>query len=253
MLNIVIPLAGRGSRFVEAGYEMPKPLIPIDGEPMIKHVIDNLTPRCRHRFIFICQQEHIQKYGLDNKLKSYTANSEVIGINHITEGQICTVLLAKHLFNNDEELMTANSDQWVDFDINLYLETIKEEKLDGMIMTLTMQLNDPKWSYVRLDENGYVIETAEKKVISNTATVGIFNFTKGTYLVEAAEQMIKDNLRVNNEFYTCPCYNYLIKEGMKIGVYNVGEQRAGMYGLGTPEDLEWFLSNKVYAFTNRNR
>lgn len=250
MLNIVIPLAGRGSRFVEAGYEIPKPLIPIDGEPMIKHVIDNLKPKCNHRFIFICQQEHIQKYGLDSKLKSYTKGSEVISINNITEGQICTVLLAKHLFNNDDELMTANSDQWVDFDVDLYLETIKEKKLDGMIMT--MKADDPKWSYVRLDENGYVVETAEKKVISDMATVGIFNFTKGSYLVKAAEQMIKDNLRVNNEFYTCPCYNYLIKGGMKIGVYNVGGEYAGMYGLGTPDDLEWFLNNKIPAFINRN-
>lgn len=248
MLNIVIPLAGRGSRFTEAGYEIPKPLIPICGEPMIKHVIDNLTPKCRHRFIFICLKEHIQKYGLDNKLKSYTANTEIVGINHVTEGQICTVLLAKHLFNNDEELMTANSDQWVDFDINLYLEAIRERKLDGMIMT--MKTDDPKWSYVRLDENGYVIETAEKKVISDMGTVGIFNFTKGKYLINAAEQMIKDNVRINNEFYTCPCYNYLIKEGMKIGIYNVGREYAGMYGLGTPGDLEWFVRNKIPAFIN---
>jgi NDP-sugar pyrophosphorylase family protein len=243
MLNIVLPMAGRGSRFTEAGYELPKPLIPVHGVPMIKVVVDNLTPECEHRFIFIAQQEHIDKYDLTTKLKSYAKNTEVIGINGITEGQVCTALLAKKFFDNDEPLMNANSDQFIDFDINEYLDAMDSRSLDGMIMTMKSQ--DPKWSYAKTDENGYVVETAEKKVISPDATVGIYNFKRGSDLVRSAEQMIADNIRVNNEFYTCPCYNYLIREGRRIGIYSIGEEYNGMYGLGIPRDLDFFMNHPV--------
>ena len=243
MLNIVIPMAGRGSRFAEAGYKDPKPLIPVCGKPMIQVVVENLTPQCAHRFIFICQNQHIKDYGLEQKLKSYAQNVEIIGIDGITEGQVCTVLKANELINNDDPLMTANSDQYIDFDINDYLKDMDDRKLDGLIMT--MKADDPKWSYARTDMDGLVTETAEKKVISTDATVGIFNFRRGKDLVRAAERMIADNIRVNNEFYTCPCYNYLIQEGHKIGVYGIGEEYNGMYGLGIPKDLEFFLKHPV--------
>ena len=236
-------MAGRGSRLADAGYTLPKPLIPIHGIPMIKVVVDNLSPKCEHRFLFVCQQEHIEKYDLIPKLKSYTKNVEIIGINGITEGQVCTALLAKKFFDNDEPLMSANTDQFIDFDINEYLEAINERHLDGMIMTMKSQ--DPKWSYVKMNDEDFVIETAEKKVISPDATVGIFNFAKGSDFVRAAEQMIKDNVRVNNEFYTCPCYNYLVREGKKIGTYLIGEVYNGMYNLGTPEDLDFFINSPV--------
>lgn len=243
MLNIVIPMAGRGSRFAEAGYKDPKPLISVCGKPMIQVVVENLAPQREHRFIFICQNQHIKHYGLEQKLKSYAQNVEIIGIDGITEGQVCTVLKAKELINNDDPLMTANSDQYIDFDINDYLQAMDDRKLDGLIMT--MKADDPKWSYARTDMDGLVTETAEKKVISTDATVGIFNFRHGRDLVHAAERMIADNIRVNNEFYTCPCYNYLIQEGHKIGVYGIGEEYNGMYGLGIPQDLEFFLKHPV--------
>lgn len=243
MLNIVIPMAGRGSRFADAGYKKPKPLIDVKGKPMIQVVTENLTPKCEHRFIYICQNQHIKDYNLVPLLKSLAKNVEIIGIDGVTEGQVCTVLKAKEYINNDEPLMCANSDQYIDFDINDYLSAMQNGNYDGFIMT--MKANDPKWSYAKTDDNGFVVETAEKKVISDEATVGIFNFKHGRDLVLSAEQMIKDNIRVNNEFYTCPCYNYLIKKGKKIGIYNIGEEYNGMYGLGIPKDLEFFLSHKI--------
>ena len=243
MLNIVIPMAGRGSRFAEAGYKDPKPLIPVHGKPMIQVVVENLMPKCEHRFIFICQNQHIKDYDLVPKLKSMAKNVEIIGIDGITEGQVCTVLKAKHLIDNDEPLMTANSDQYIDFDINDYLSVMDDKNLDGLIMT--MKADDPKWSYAKIDKDGFVVETAEKKVISENATVGIFNFRRGKDLVRSAEQMIADNIRVNNEFYTCPCYNYLIREGKKIGIYGIGEEYKGMYGLGIPNDLDFFLNHPI--------
>ena len=242
-LNIVIPMSGRGSRFANAGYKEPKPLIPIFNKTMIEVVVSNLTPKKEHRFIFVCQNEHIKEYGLKDKLSKLDKDVEIIGIDEITEWQLCTVLKASDFINNEEALMTANSDQYIDFDINDYLEYMESKEYDGLIMTMTSK--DEKWSYAKIDDNGIVIETAEKKVISNEATVGIYNFKAGKDLVKAADKMIQDNIRVNGEFYICPVYNYLIKEGYKTGIYNIGEEYNGMYGLGIPKDLEFFLKHPI--------
>ena len=241
MINIVIPMAGLGSRFVNAGYTLPKPLIDVCGMPMIKVVVDNLKPKEEHRFIFICQNEHIRRYGIDSFLRSLDSNVEIVGIDGLTEGQLCTVLKAKSFFNDNSPVLTANSDQYIDFDINNFLESATS--YDGYIMT--MKSDDPKWSYAKVDGRGMVIETAEKNVISDEATVGIFYFSSGAELVSCGETMIADGIRVNNEFYTCPVYNYMIKKGAKVGIYNIGREYDGMYGLGIPSDLEFFLNHPI--------
>ncbi len=242
-LNIVIPMAGRGSRFADAGYKTPKPLIPVHGKKMIEVVVNNLTPKRDHRFIFICQNSHIEEYNLKQELSKLAEDTVIIGIDGITEGMACSVLKAKHLIDSESPLMTANSDQYIDFDINDYLSVVDEKNLDGLIMT--MESNDPKWSFAKTNKDGLVTETAEKKVISNEATVGIYNFKKGSDFVKYAEQMIKEDIRVNNEFYVCPVYNYLIKDGKSIATYKIGKEYDGMYGLGIPSDLEFFLKHKI--------
>lgn len=243
MLNIVIPMAGLGSRFSKAGYKNPKPLIDVHNVPMIKVVIDNLTPACPHRFIFICQQEHLINYELKSLLKKWAPDSIVIGINGVTEGAACTVLCAEEYINNSSSLMIANCDQFVDVNINDYLSQISIKLYDGLIMT--MIANDPKWSFVGFDDTGKVSRVVEKQVISNEATVGIYNFKKGMDFVSAAKQMIDLDERVNGEFYVAPTYNKLIKDNLTIGIFNIGSERSGMYGLGIPEDLEFFISNPV--------
>jgi dTDP-glucose pyrophosphorylase len=242
-LNIVIPMAGVGSRFAEAGYTDPKPLISVHGKPMIKLVIENLMPNIRHRFIFICQKTHVAKYGLREKLSNWASNCEVIEINGITEGAACTVLAAKSFINNDSPLMIANSDQFIDINVNKYLSVLDSSSIDGLIMT--MGANDPKWSYVGIGSDGYVSRVVEKEVISNEATVGIYNFRQGKSFVRAAEEMIVNNERVNGEFYVAPVYNRLIANGYKTSIFNVGFEGNGMYGLGTPADLKLFLSRDV--------
>jgi len=246
MLNIVIPMAGAGSRFADAGYQDPKPLILINKTPMIKVVIDNLKPNQPHQFIFICQKKHIELYGLKAKLSLWAPNSILVEIDGITEGAACTVLAAKDLINNDSPLMIANSDQFIDVSIDLYLKKMEDLSLDGLIMT--MAANDPKWSYVKLNDMGNVCFLAEKKVISSEATVGIYNFKKGSDFVNAAEKMILDDIRSNNEFYVAPVYNNLINDASKIGVFNIGKEGDGMHGLGTPEDLNLFIQNKASSF-----
>ena len=134
--------------------------------------------------------------------------------------------------------MIANSDQYVDTDINNYLDAMKG--YDGLIMT--MPADDPKWSFIKYDEEGFVTEVREKEVISNEATVGIYNYKRGKDFVSYAKQMIAKNARVNNEFYVAPAYNEMIADGLKIVYQDVGEK---MYGLGVPTDLEAFLSSEV--------
>jgi NDP-sugar pyrophosphorylase family protein len=238
MLNIVIPMAGHGSRFAKAGYTLPKPLIPVNGVPMIKVVIDNLTPKQPHRFIFICQAAHLAQFGLAEKLREWAPGCVILTVDRVTEGAACTVLLAREHINGTDPLMIANCDQYVDCDINAYLATLDSQGLDGLIMTMTA--DDPKWSFVRLAE-GRITEVVEKQVVSQEATVGIYNYARGQDFVQAAERMIAANLRVNGEFYVAPAYNGMIADGAKLGVYNIGAVEAGMYGLGTPEDLAIFL------------
>jgi NDP-sugar pyrophosphorylase family protein len=231
-------MAGSGSRFKDAGYTFPKPLIDVNGKTMIEVVVKNLRPKGSHRFVFICQREHVEKYDLYNILKNATdGNFEIVQIDGITAGAACTVLCAIHYINNDDELMIANSDQYVDLDINDFLVAARQGEKDGLIMTFGA--SHPKWSYARVDSNGMVLETAEKKVISPNATVGIYWYRRGKDLVEAAQSMIKKDIRTNNEFYVCPIYNEMVLEGKKTFIYPI--DIAKMYGLGTPEDLEAFL------------
>jgi dTDP-glucose pyrophosphorylase len=238
MLNIVIPMAGAGSRFAKAGYTLPKPLIPVNGVPMIRVVIENLRPSCPHRFIFLAQEQHIEEFELRSRLGVWAPNCEIVPVAGLTEGAACTVLLARSFIDNDDELMIANSDQYVDTDIDEYLSAL--EANDGLIMTMPSQ--DPKWSYVGLSEAGLVQQVVEKKVISNEATVGIYNYRKGSDFVRAASRMVTDGNRQNGEFYVAPAYDYLISEGARVVTRNVGE---AMHGIGIPTDLEAFVQTEV--------
>lgn len=231
-------MAGKGIRFQQAGYTLPKPLIPVNGRPMIQLVIENLRPKTEHCFIFICRQQHINEYGLADKLKYWSSGCIILTVDEITEGAACTVLLAKELINNNSSLMIANCDQWIDTDIDAYLADMETRNLDGLIMTMTA--NDPKWSFVRLDDSGSITEVVEKQVVSDEATVGIYNYRQGSDFVDSAEKMIHKKLRVNNEFYVAPTYNEMIHKGLHLGYYNIGKVGDGMYGLGTPDDLEKF-------------
>lgn len=241
MLNIVLPIAGRGSRFLEAGYLLPKPLIPVHGKAMIEVVVGNIRPGQPHRFTFLVLEEHLENTGIREVLLDIAPGCNVLPVSQVTEGAACTVLLAQEIINNDDPLMLANSDQWVDININDYLAVMEQPQADGLMMS--MRADNPKWSFVRLDENGWVTQVAEKQVISNEATVGIYNFRHGSDYVRAAEQMIAGNIRVNNEFYVAPVFNEMIDWGARIAVCNVGREYDGMYGIGTPDDLKLFLAH----------
>lgn len=212
---------------------------------MIQWVIENVRPSQDHQFTFICLSEHLTSYqDVPETLRDLCPGCNIITVNEVTEGAACTVLLAKEFINNDDPLMIANADQLVELNINSYLAEMEIQQADGLIMTFAA--DHPKWSYCRMNEHGTVCEVVEKEVVSNEATVGIYNFRHGADYVRAAERMIERNLRVNNEFYVAPTYNQLIEAGGKIVVMQTGREYDGMYGLGVPEDLQFFMATAFY-------
>ena len=241
MINIVIPMAGEGSRFVKSGYQKPKPFIDVDGKPMIVRVLENLAlPEAR--YILIARKDHMERESALVKQIEKNFNAIFIPIDKLTEGTVCTVLYARKYINNDEPLLIANSDQIVDMNISDFIDDCSERKLDGSILTFIDKDKDPKWSFAKINENNLVTEVKEKVVISEYATVGIYLYSKGKYFVNATIDMIIENERVNGEFYTCPTYNYAINEDAKIGIYNIDFKQ--MHGIGTPDDLNEYLENK---------
>ena len=234
-LNVLIPMAGAGSRFEQAGYTFPKPLIDVKGKPMIQAIVENLNIKAN--FIYIVQKSHREKYNLDTLLNLITPNCKIVEVDGVTEGAAVTALMAKEYINNNHPLFFANSDQFVEWDSNEFFYKMNENDCDGGIPTF--KATHPKWSFAKLDEEGFVTEVQEKNPISDLATVGFYYWKHGSDFVKYAEEMIEQNIRVNNEFYVCPVYNNAIKGGLKVRTFNVPK----MWGLGTPEDLKYYLEN----------
>jgi HAD superfamily hydrolase (TIGR01509 family) len=232
-MNVLIPMAGAGKRFFDAGYVFPKPLIEVDNKPMIQWVIESLNLQAN--YIFIIQKEHQEKYNIKSVLKILQPECKIIELDHLTEGAACTTLLAKKYINNSDPLIIANSDQYINWNSSKALYDFNSKNLDGAI--LTFEAIHPKWSYAKCNEEGFVTEVAEKKVISKNATVGVYYWKHGSDYVKSAEQMIEKNIRVNNEFYVCPVYNEFLAKNKKVKIHNVDK----MWGLGTPEDLDNFI------------
>ena len=232
-MNIIVPMAGAGSRFERAGFTFPKPLIEVKGQPMIAKVVENLN--LQGRYIFLVQKAHYEQYDLKNLLNLIAPGCEIVQIDELTEGAACTVLKARDLINNNEPLIISNSDQWIKWNS---FETISSfNNVDGGI--LTFKSVHPKHSFAKVDGDGFVTEVAEKNPVSSDATVGIYHWKRGSDFVKYADQMIEKNIRTNNEFYVCPVYNEAFKDGLKVKASLVDE----MWGMGTPEELNNFLTH----------
>tara|TARA_B100000424_G_C22895434_1_gene476294 strand:+ start:482 stop:1207 length:726 start_codon:yes stop_codon:yes gene_type:complete len=226
-LNILIPMAGLGSRFQTSGYTVPKPLIPIEGKPMIQHAVDTLG--VEGDYIFVTQKSH----SLKSHLEAMYPGCKVIEIDYITKGSACTCLLAKKYINNDTPLIITNCDQIMWWDDKSFSTFIKNYPYDGLVVTYTS--DTPKNSYIKLNRDGFGVELAEKQVISSISLNGIHYWRQGNDFVYSAETMIKNNENYNGEFYVAPTYNSLIKKGKKIGVYHIPNEQHN--AVGTPEDL----------------
>jgi len=238
-MKILIPMAGEGSRFKNQGYTFPKPLIDVNGKPMIQRVVENLDFDAE--YIFLVRKDHIEKYpGILDTLERITnGRNKIVEVESLTEGAACTALLAKEIINTNESLLIANSDQIIDYEIKNF-ETIKNlTNVDAVVWTFNAV--HPKWSFVKTNSRGFITEVAEKKPISNIATCGIYWYKKGSDFVKYAESMIEKNIRVNNEFYIAPVYNELILDNKSLIPFYVNK----MWGVGTPEDLKNYLNSRV--------
>ena len=234
-MKILIPMAGEGSRFVKEGYTFPKPLIDVCGKPMIQMVVENLDFDAE--YIFLVRKQHLEKYsGLKTTLNRITnGRFKIVEVDGLTEGAACTALLAKEFIDNDEDLLIANSDQVVEYSHENFNMLKSLTDVDGIVFAF--HAVHPKWSFAKIDGDGFITEIAEKVPISNVATCGIYWYRSGKDFVEAAESMIAKNIRVNNEFYIAPVYNEMISNGKPVIPFFVHK----MHGIGTPEDLQTFL------------
>ncbi len=237
-MNIVIPMAGKGSRFANAGYSLPKPLIPVmDHKPMIQMVIESIPNRDKHKFIFIVQREHIDKYHIDAMLRILVPKCAIVVLDEITEGAACTVLKARRWIENTDPMLIINSD--------LYIPNFKLEKQGNIIYTI--ESVHPSFSFVKtvqMPSNwfGYdsmVTEVTEKIPISNRATIGAYQWDEGVDFVRLADQMIAADRRFNNEFYVAPVYNEALNQHMLVYERDVKQ----FWSLGTPEELNYFWMN----------
>lgn len=236
-MKILIPMAGAGSRFAKAGYTFPKPLIEVKGKPMIQVVVENLNIEAQ--YVFVVQKEHYEKYHLKTLLNLISPGCEVVQVDGMTQGAACTTLLAKEFIDGDFPLLIANSDQFVEWDSSEFMYSMSSDSIDGGI--LTFRATHPKWSFAKTGATGYVERVAEKEPISDTATVGIYYWKRGSDYVKYAEEMIAEDIRTNGEFYVAPVFNQAIRDSKKIKTFEC----KGMWGIGTPEDLKVFLDNQI--------
>jgi HAD superfamily hydrolase (TIGR01509 family) len=240
-INIVIPMAGEGSRFQKAGYTVPKPFILVKGKPMIQWVIENLQSSLNSVelfFFFLCRKSHLDSYPFSSILNSFGIKYKIIPIDSLTEGAACTVLLSKEFINTQDPLVIVNSDQYLEWDSSIFYSCLLNPTYDGIISTFySPDPNDIKWSFARLDENLFVDHVAEKQWISPYGTTGIYGWSHGSDFVKYAELMIQKNIRVNNEFYICPVYNEAILDKKRFRTLECKK----LWGLGVPDDLRKFL------------
>lgn len=239
-LNIVLPCSGMGSRFSIMGYELIKPLINIFNKPMIQVVVENLNVDAN--YIFIVQAAHYKQYNLGYLLNLLVPGCKIVQVDGLTEGAACSVLAAKEFIDNDNPLFVINSDQYIDIDFADFFKQMLVSDCDGSIICFEKSL-DEKWSYVKVNDDGWITDVKEKVCISNTATIGAYYWTKGKDFVSSAEEMIANNERSKNEFYVAPSYTKLINKDKKIIPYMIPTD--SFHSLGTPAELEEFLKKDI--------
>ncbi len=249
MLQVIIPMAGKASRFQERGYTFPKPLLEIGNESMIEVVLKNLAPPSPARFTFVCRKEHVTQFYLGDMLRLIAPDSRVLALEQETAGALCSVLLAMDEVAPDDEVLVANGDQFIAGGLASFYSACRQREIDGCILTFTA--THPRWSFAKTDDRGRVMSVAEKRPISKQATAGIYYFRRAADLMAAAEKMMLKGLTTNGQFFVCPVYNEMILLGQEIATHHLPD--GAMHSLGTPEDYELFLKEHSGASPVRAR
>lgn len=234
-MQIVVPAAGRGKRFLDAGYVVPKPLIEVMGKPLIQWSLSGIMTQEPLRFIFLVLQEHIASHGIDDRLRALYPGCTIVPVDHVTEGAACTVLLAKEALQMDEAMAIVNCDNIFLIDLDA---ARRELSPDAQALLFYFASRHDRWSYVQTDGHSRALRVAEKEVISDKATVGCYYFSQARFFVDAAEYMIQHDLRTKGEFYVSPVFNVLIDRGELVETYPCELH----YSVGTPEEIAWFTS-----------
>ena len=236
MLKLIMPMAGNGTRFVDAGYTQPKPMIPVGDVPMFVH-----SERCIgldfDERIFIVRKEQ----NLKESILEWYPDAIIHELDHLTEGTACTIISVEDHINEGDSIFVANCDQHTEWDSEHAQSLVNSVFITGFISVFHCPEKDPKWSYAEIDDVGKVMRVAEKDPISEWATTGYYYWKDGHQFIRNARQMIAANDRVNNEFYTCPVYNYTVTEVKDSNSSIVTIKVDAMQGIGTPEDLKEFL------------
>ena len=206
---------------------------------MISRVLENLGS-VNFDVVLLARRSHLDSQPEMFAALAAQSGIKIVPVDQHTEGSVCTILLGRSEIDRDAPLLIANCDQIVDFDCAEFVNDCVERKLDGSILVFREPGKNPKWSYAKINDQQIVTEVREKVAISDLATVGIYFFAKASYFFDAATDMIAHNDRVNGEFYTCPVYNYMIAEGLRVGVYEIAS--SAMHGIGTPEDLDAYYN-----------
>jgi dTDP-glucose pyrophosphorylase len=231
---LLIPMVGLGKRFSECGYQIPKQMIDVNGTTMLELSL-NCIELDEFDKIFIVRREHVTNFEIDKFIiDKFGEDVKIIISETDTDGTVSTCLLAEDFLMNNNHLLITTLD--VFFEPKLSFNNISDI-VDGTI--IVFESNNPSYSYSKIDENGLVIKTAEKEVISNLSSVGLYYFKNSSDFVKYSKKMISENIRTNNEFYVCPLYNLLINDGKKINTMMVNRCES----LGTPEEINEYLKN----------
>lgn len=220
MLNILIPMSG-ATYFDSTEYQYPKPLIEINGKPLVELVVACLDKiKVEKRFVFIVNATDCHKYHLDSVLRLITNGCGiVIQLEKETRGAACSALMAIDFIDNDDSLMISNGDHIFDYDLNHVITEFDSRRVDAG--TVCFDSVHPKWSFVRLDESNKIIETAEKRPLSRNAIAGLYYFRHGSDFVRAAMKTIEKDASVNGNFYVAPTLNELVLEGKNLEIYTI--------------------------------
>lgn len=236
-----MPMAGEGSRFANAGWTTPKPLIELKGMPLFKRAISSVSDDdIKMKYSFIVRQEHIEKYGIDNGIKSFLPKANVFSVMKTTRGAVETCLIAESAIEDEDAVIVMDCD--LEFRSKKFLEIIKSilsktaENANGGAL-VSFESQEPKYSYAQLDENGLVCRTAEKEVISNHALCGAYFFSTGRRFKEIAHQLLDEPEFKKPEYYVSLLYNYMLNNGEKVQLAPMEKY----YSYGTPEELQKYL------------
>ena len=253
--TLVLPMAGKGSRFIDKGYKKPKPLIDVDGLPMVVKAIECLPESDDN--LFMCLKEHITDYNIDEELKKYYINSKVVEIDGVTDGQACTCEIGINQTNLDLEnpILISACDNGVQYDAEEYDKLIKDENLDIIVWSFrndqSSKLNPNSYAWLEVDENNFIKNVSCKKFIYDNplkthAIIGTMFFRKGKYFIDGLQKNYEKNIRTNNEFYVDDVLNQNIKMGLNIKVFEVKKYVCW----GTPDD---YLTYKYWqSFFSKN-